>query len=299
VQPLDQVIANFTWGLGLVKMQLGDIASAQDCFWQCVRVGIESDAGNGNPLLLGLSGCAWQNPSVASVWSEQALMRLRRRTSKVPLAYALQAYAQALIIRGDTDQALVILQESLTIWRDLGLIWESSCGSAQTLLDLGQVEWLRGDAHAARAWYELSLAEYAQVGDRERLSRLHIYIGLTHLAQGKHELAAQHFAVGLDVYRELGQPAGLALALAAYARLAEALGEQKRSAQLYGTASTCTQLEIMSSSILWPASAVVFQREIADARARLSGLLTNHAWHDGQRLTLTQAITNIHDLTEI
>jgi tetratricopeptide (TPR) repeat protein len=299
VQPLDQVIASFTWGIGLVKMQLGDIASARVCFQTCVQIGMDSNSGNGNQLFLGLSGCAWLDAELAAVWAEQALPRLRKRENKTPLAYALQAYAQALIIRGDTDQSLAILQESLTIWRDLGLTWESSSGSAQTLMDLGQVEWLRGDAHAARAWYELSLAEYAQVGDRERIARLQIYIGLTHLVQGSQELAAQHFAVGLDVYRELGQPAGLALCLAAYARLAESRNQLDRSALLYGAASTCTQLELMSASVLWPASAVVFQREIASAHARHSHLPSTHAWQDGKRLTLMQALTDIHDLTEI
>jgi hypothetical protein len=127
------------------------------------------------------------------------------------------------------------------------------------------------------------------VGDKERVARLHIYIGLTRLAQGDLDNAAKDFQIGLNLYRELEQPAGIALALVAYARLAEVRRQMQIAARLFGAASQ--PQELLAISFMWPASPVLYQREIAQARERFAGTPWRHHWLEGERMAHEQAIT--------
>ena len=282
-------VAVYPWGLGLAQIKKGNLESAGEHFRRCIAIGLEAD--EGNAVFLGVSGFTWMNPLIAIRETEAVIAQLRLEQHEETLIRVLQAYTQPLIIERRYAQAGLALNECLTFWRRTGMRWASSLGSAQVLLDLGQVAWLQGDAASAGEWYAQSLDEYSLVGDRERVARLHVYIGLTHLVQGDSERAAADFKIGLDLYCELEQPAGVALALAAHARLAEAHRQMALAATLFGVASV--PQELLAVSILWPASPVIYQREIAQARERFAATPWMQHWHDGERMTHEQALSAV------
>lgn len=259
-----QGLSNFNWCLGIVRMQLGqrDVAAAH--FIECLRIGREMD--NGDAAFEGQSGLAWLDAEEAVRIGATELTHWRTQKSEEVTVHLLQAYTQALILVGDYGQAEQALNECLAIWRRLGVRSNSGLGSAQALLDIGQVAWLQGDPALAQSWFAQSLDEFNLVGDIERIARLHTFIGYTKLAQGETQFVDHDFRFGLNLYQKLEQPAGIALSMAAFAALAEAKSQPERAARLYGVASVpCDRVAL---SMLWPSITVIFSREIEAARQR-------------------------------
>lgn len=276
----------FAWGLGLVCMKKGDTVGAKRYFEETVRVAQARN--DGNNLHLGINGLNWIDVNAALASSEQALAHFKMQPLTETMPKLLQVYAQPLIMTGQYDRAKEVLEESRRLWLCLGVRWAHSMGLAQTLLDLGQIAWLEGDLEEALTRYTQSLEDYRQVGDLERIARLHIYIGLIRLAQGNSDHIAADFRYGLTLYRELGQPAGIGMALAGFAALAESRKQPERAARMFGAASQwCDMLPV---SILWPACGVIYERELALARSRLCSAELLSAWAEGESLTLDQAV---------
>jgi tetratricopeptide (TPR) repeat protein len=166
--------------------------------------------------------------------------------------------------------------------------WYASLGSAQAMLDLGQAAWLQGDPASAQDWYDQSLDAYQQVGDIGRMAHLYILIGYTHLAQGDHSAALISFQHGLNLFRQLDQPAGIAMALCGFARLVEVKGQLERAACLFGT--TGMPRDMQSVAILWPATRVIYDQQMAAARSQYAETEYAAAWVEGERMTLDEAV---------
>ena len=281
-----QGLSNFNWCLGLLCMQLGKRDIAEAHFSECIRIG--GEVGNGAALFEGLSGLAWLGVQAAISASERELARARLRKSDELIARVMQGYSQALIIVGEYELAETVLKESCAIWHQLDVRWDSGLGSAQALLDLGQVAWLQGNWALAQSRFEQSLHEFNLVGDIERIARLHTFIGLTKLAQCEMQSIAADFHYGLDLYRKLEQPAGIALSLIAFAALANAQGQHERAAKLSGVASV--PQDIVALSILWPSITVIFNREIDAAWRRYSETEWKSSWVEGEQMMQAQAI---------
>jgi predicted ATPase/DNA-binding CsgD family transcriptional regulator len=122
-------------------------------------------------------------------------------------AKALSAVATLVNIQGDTDRSETLVQESLTLYRELG----DTVGIANALYLLGHVCWLRGNFAEAGSLLEEALALFRQTGDKA--STAYTLFNLASLAglQGAYSRSPMLFEESLALFTELGDKRGMAL----------------------------------------------------------------------------------------
>ncbi|GEM_PF-2239227 len=292
-----------TCGLGWVRLKHGEVEGAGALIRQALAIAQEGarrgDASRGDASQFDV--CSVINSLVsidlaaALAACETEVAGQRALSRPEDLAITLQLYADLLLIGGDFPQAELVLLECLTLWRSLGVQWNVGNGVARTMLDLGMVAWLIGDAGSARSWHEQSLELYRRVGDVERVARLHVLIGLTHITKGNLAGALASINRGLTQYQEAGQPAGIMLALAALASLAVSQGHTDRAARILGAAMAPRDTLLMW--LISPASRVIYDHEIALGRSMLGDKLFASALAEGEGMSLSQAAEYARDAT--
>ena len=117
-----------------------------------------------------------------------------------------------------------------------------------------------------------------------------VLTALTADALAKQERPAQawsHFAHSLAYYRELGDKAGIAAALAGLAGVVGMQGQWERAAQLFGAARA---LRDASGAPIIAPDLHHYERNVAAVHARLGETAFASAWEAGRRLPLAQAL---------
>jgi non-specific serine/threonine protein kinase len=122
----------------------------------------------------------------------------------------------------------------------------------------------------------------------ERVARLHVLIGYTLLARHDPSGAAETIERGLRLYQELDQPAGIALALGAWATLEQACDHHERAARLFGAAAA--PRDVLLAWLVNPANRVIQDRQVQRARARYAGTPLEAAWAAGEAMSLDEAV---------
>lgn len=139
----------------------------------------------------------------------------------------------------DSEAALPISQESLTIFRSLGATWEVS----NDLNMLGDIQYVLGDYVAARRYTEEALTLAEQLGGGARIARGLLQLGFLALQEGNRPVAADLFRRCLSLFKQSGrsrfglyallytaslladrQPAGATQLLAAFTTIRDAWG---------------------------------------------------------------------------
>jgi predicted ATPase/DNA-binding CsgD family transcriptional regulator len=143
---------------------------------------------------------------------EQALKRSQAVSSSVR-GNALCILATLARYQGDFHSAAATCEESLALFRELG----DPAGMTNSLYRLGYVAWMRGDADAARMYYEESLAISAREEWREpckdaRSETLYNFASLAFF-QRDAQMARPLIEESLDLSRELGDQYNIASAL--------------------------------------------------------------------------------------
>jgi predicted ATPase/class 3 adenylate cyclase len=111
--------------------------------------------------------------------------------------------------QGDYAAARALLEESLTISRELG----DKSGIAKSLLGLGSVALLQGDNAAARPLYEQSLAIRRELGDKWGIATSLNNLGNMALFQGDYAAAQALLEESLTISRDSGGQWGIATSL--------------------------------------------------------------------------------------
>jgi predicted ATPase/class 3 adenylate cyclase/DNA-binding CsgD family transcriptional regulator len=124
-------------------------------------------------------------------------------------AKALFATGEMLIRLGDQDQARVLFEESLALYREL----KDTAGIARSLQGLGWVAQNRGNYTAARLVTEEALALWREVGDRKQIASSLLLVGLLYDTQGEAEGARTLYEESLSLARQLGNQSAIANAL--------------------------------------------------------------------------------------
>jgi hypothetical protein len=96
-----------------------------------------------------------------------------------------------------------------------------------------------------------------------------------------------HFAHSLAYYRELGDKAGTAAALAGLAGVVGADGQSERAARLFGAARA---LRDASGAAIIPPDLYDYERNVAAVRAQLDEASFAAAWQAGRAWTLDRPI---------
>jgi tetratricopeptide (TPR) repeat protein len=228
------------------------------------------------------------------------------------------------LFQGNTVAARLLLEESLTLFKDLGDAW----GEAFTLYQLGSVAYLSGDLAAARTHFEESLRLFQKHGDVLYVSSVLIHLEVIASILGNEETARSldqqlqllmqqarnrvalgvylitigdmwlHrygdeqqarvlYREGLSLWRDLQrmeQGISIVKALAGLAEVAAAQGQAERAGQLFGAAVT-----------LLPSAGIYredMSRRITAARAKLNAATFEAGWAAGQAMTEEQAIAD-------
>jgi predicted ATPase/DNA-binding SARP family transcriptional activator/transposase len=125
------------------------------------------------------------------------------------IAVSLSTLGHLLLHGREYDAARSLLDESLAIWRELG----DQAGIANALNNLGIVARHQGGYRAARALHEESLALFQQLGDRHSISYALLDLGHLLVLQGDDDAARMTLEESLAITRELGNKRNAAAAL--------------------------------------------------------------------------------------
>jgi predicted ATPase len=123
--------------------------------------------------------------------------------------------------QGDFEQALTLLEESVTIWQELG----GSLGMAEALNNLGAVAQEKGDYVKSRQYHEKSLAIRRKRGDRRAIAVSLHNLGELYLTQGDYAQARAAYEESLPLFREVGHVMGVADSLSSLGVVTEHQGD--------------------------------------------------------------------------
>jgi tetratricopeptide (TPR) repeat protein len=153
----------------------------------------------------------------------EAVQTARQAWPQAPeaLAYALDNLGITYIRAGDNSQAADCFQEALSLRTASG----DDAGRAKTLLNLARLHMRAGEVEAARQVCEEAIAVLEPLQDRARLAEAHAAMGEIYYSGEDYVNAESSYRMALQLNRELGRPAKIAITLNQLARALMERGE--------------------------------------------------------------------------
>jgi non-specific serine/threonine protein kinase len=136
-------------------------------------------------------------------------------------------------VANDTDSALRHLEFAAETYVRL----QDARGIASVLTNRGYIEWQLGKLDAAFATHEEARAMYERVSDTRGIAWSDTNTGRIAVRQGRLHEAVPRLVAGLDGYLKIGDAAGVAETLEAFAAAAVATGERETASVLLGAAA--------------------------------------------------------------
>jgi predicted ATPase len=191
-------------------------------------------------------------------------------------AKALCALGSMAFAQGDYTAARPLLEDSLSMYRELGL--RDTLEFANALRMLGLTELHTGDYHRSADLLEESLAIFRELHDANGIARIRWHLGVRAMHTGDNESASQHLTEALTLYRRIGSKtittyvlhvsADVAMREGDYGRatalLEESLALGRETGDGFGT----------SGSFLLSGRLALLQGQLKDAKTLLSQSLT-------------------------
>jgi predicted ATPase len=161
-------------------------------------------------------------------WLESVLPR-RSGLEEALRAEILHAAGRLMVLQGDYEQAGVVLEENLTVSRQLGGL----PGIADALSSLGVVaSSLQEYGQAERIWAE-ALQVYEAQSDRWGVARAQNNLGDLAVYQGDFSGAIVRLQKSVEIFRDLGSSLGESIALINLGRASLHLGEARQAAEFF------------------------------------------------------------------
>ena len=145
-------------------------------------------------------------------------------------ARALHWHASLAYLQSDLPSTRLLLEESLSIWRELDL--PNNSGLADTLDLLGELATEEGDYATAPALFEEALDIFRRLEDPRGVGDMLMQLGWAYMRMGAYDKVFSHMDEALSLFREIGQPPLLAFSLAGLGELAIRQRHYERAAQL-------------------------------------------------------------------
>jgi non-specific serine/threonine protein kinase len=238
-------------------------------------------------------------------------------------AHGLYAAAMLAIQQADFGVAKRQLQESVTLFREIGdrpraarvlsgLAWLSiqqceypeaealsreSVDSARAIGDrrllfsslgnLANALHRQGQWAAARELYEQVFEVARELGTPWEIGNALNEIGRAECDEGRHEFALKHYAEGMTILHGLGNRPDVVESLEGLARVAAATAAPRRAALLWGAADALRQ-EIGSARSVHDSAA--YERQVKAVRTMLTAAAFDQAWDEGRAMTLDGAV---------
>jgi predicted ATPase/class 3 adenylate cyclase len=152
---------------------------------------------------------------------EESLTLRRELGDKQGIAASLNNLGSLALIQGDYAAAHALFEEALRLNRELG----NRAWEAINLDNLGQVAQQQGDYAAARALVEESLAINRELGDKQGIANSLNSLGLVAQLQGDTAVARALQEESLTLRRELGDKQGIANSLNRLGLVAQLQGD--------------------------------------------------------------------------
>jgi predicted ATPase/DNA-binding CsgD family transcriptional regulator len=145
-------------------------------------------------------------------------------------AKALHAAGHLAYLQSDYPATLTLLEESLSIYKDLGLTGRR--GLAGALITLGDMKTEVGDYATASSLMNEALGIMRELKDVRGISRALWQLGQCAVRPGDYEQAVEYYEMALPLLRQIGDRSHTAIALSGLAEVAVRQGDFKRASEL-------------------------------------------------------------------
>jgi tetratricopeptide (TPR) repeat protein len=274
---------------GLLAWAQGDVAAAAD--WAEAAVANVEEHGDALQLALarstlGMVRMSEGDPEAARPLLEESRIVLHQHGESLYEAYTQCYQARAAAMGGDLAEAQRLAEGSLALFEQLG----EPVGRAMAQGVLGAAAMARGDYAAAVARFAEGLPSMRAslgLGGPFWLAQFLVEAGRAWLGQGDGEQAQRLFAESLGLWRDIGRPDGIALAMSGLAEVAAAGGQARRAARLLGAAQALRSVPVAARTLHLPAPS---DRAAVAARAALGAEAFEAALAEGAALSPEQAV---------
>ncbi|GAB4440569.1 MAG: BTAD domain-containing putative transcriptional regulator [Anaerolineae bacterium] len=220
----------------------------------------------------------------AAVLLQESLALYRQVGDTNGMAYALDSLGDVAWLEGNFEQAKAYYEESLALLRALGDPW----AIGMSLCSLGRLHVDHGHLEEAAALLAEGLALLRQIADRRGIALSLLNLGRVWLARGEHGRASEQIKESLVLFQELGNKVDMAECFQMLGTLARLAGQSERTARLWAAAGT------LFESIGVPAVSAINQAaytaDVDFARTRLGETAFAAAWSAGQAMPLDRAV---------
>jgi DNA-binding SARP family transcriptional activator len=168
-------------------------------------------------------------PSEGRRWLERGLATGSGAAPPSVRAKALSQTGYLAIWQGDYQQSVALLEESMTLFKDLG----DNTGVATSLSHLGKMAVHGGDHERAMVLCREAEALLPELVDRQAIGLLLIFLGMAAQNEGDHDRGLPMLEESLALNRELGDMLGTAVCLTGLGIAALEQDDPKRAAALY------------------------------------------------------------------
>jgi tetratricopeptide (TPR) repeat protein len=214
---------------------------------------------------------------------EESLGVHREAGDRRGIAWSLGSLANASADRGDHEQAKELYEEGLALSRGLG----GALPLGAYLISLGYEYLLEGDHERATALNEEAAALYRKRGHRGGLQAALDNLGWAALVGGDHERARALHQESLALSRELGDKYTASESLEGLACFAGAKGEVERAGRLFGAAEALREAVGYQQT---HKERALREPYLATARSRLGEAPWARAWERGRSMAFEDAI---------
>jgi predicted ATPase/DNA-binding CsgD family transcriptional regulator/tetratricopeptide (TPR) repeat protein len=161
----------------------------------------------------------------------EALLPMSVNDRSITHARALMFSAQLAYLQADYPAGQPLIEEALTIWRNLEQMDQS--GLAFTLEIYGGFRMEVGDYDTAMLLFQESLDTYSRLNHKNGMGALHKDLGWSAMRTGNYQLAQNHLEESLLLAQETGDEIGLTNAYSGLGEVALRLGEFTRATGLF------------------------------------------------------------------
>jgi predicted ATPase/DNA-binding CsgD family transcriptional regulator len=188
-------------------------------------------------------------------------------------AKALHAESHLAFLQGDYPLVEENLEESLSIYRELGN--DGSHGTATALITLGDMYTEVGEYEKAAELMKEGLEIMRELDDKKGIGRALWQLGACLVRPGDYEQARQYFEEGLPILREIGDHSNTTIAISGMAELAIRRGDLDRA-------------------LILEKESLAMRREIGEQWGTAVSL-GNFAWIALLKGDLEQAVNTLHE----
>ncbi len=216
---------------------------------------------------------------------EEALSIGRELGDPWTIATALHNLGLMAYIQGEYSAARSLLEQSQSVWRELGA--RGKFGRGMALSFLGDVALNQDELQRARSLYEEAITVLRDSGDLNFQPYTIRRLGHVAWLQGDYGRAFDLCKESLELNREVSDPRGILACLAGFAAIAVERREYERAAVL--AACVETRLAAFGNRLLYM-DRLEYERNLGRLRSALDAKTLARLWSKGSKMTMDQAM---------